>query len=836
MLGLEANDVSDTLRAFGRELLRLFVLDPDEVRPLPRFLQIPLHAIGRWLGIQSQQPLSQWVLRLFLRPPSAGSQRARSVRLELYQWVIDSWALIKRFLGPVFAWLMLPWHLLKKRLDAFDYEKGSKTMGLWAAHANQSPWILRVGLSLIVLLAFVVVVTTPLPMKEQFIFFIALWLISIWLMRFPGRIPALLLITISITATTRYIWWRLTSTLDLNSTADYVLGTGLLLAEAYTWVVIFLGYIQCAWPLNRQSVPLPDDTSKWPTVDVFIPTYDEPFGVVKPTVLGACGIDWPRDKINIYLLDDGNRPELREFAAQAGVHYLTRTNNLHAKAGNLNNALAQTHGEFIAIFDCDHIPVRSFLTVTMGCLVQDPKCALVQTPHHFFSPDPFERNLETFHRVPNEGSLFYGLVQDGNDLWNATFFCGSCAVIRRKPLEEVGGLAVETVTEDAHTSIKIHRLGYTSAYLNNVQAAGLATESLSGHIGQRIRWARGMAQTFRIDNPLLGRGLSLPQRLNYINSMMHFFHGLPRLVFFTAPLSFLYFNLHIISASAVLLALYALPHLVQANIANTRLQGRYRHSFWAEVYESVLAWYITLPTTAALFNPRAGKFNVTVKGGLVNKTYFDWGVSKPYLFLIALNIGGLLLGVLRLFFWNSHEQSTVILNMVWTLHNVIMLGTAISVAVEARQVRAAPRVVMKVQAQLHLPNGQAVACETSDYSTAGFGIQMPADLSLSPGESVGLELKDSDGSVVFPATVMIQQDRRLGIKMDVMPVQLEKRLVQCTFGRIEAWKGWNDQLEPDRPLRSLAEVLVYGLKGYVHLMRRSQNVFSRRARPLPSAA
>jgi cellulose synthase (UDP-forming) len=128
---------------------------------------------------------------------------------------------------------------------------------------------------------------------------------------------------------------------------------------------------------------------------------------------------------------------------------------------------------------------------------------MMQTPHHFFSPDPFERNLGRFRKTPNEGTLFYGLVQDGNDMWDATFFCGSCAVIRRGPLDEIGGIAVETVTEDAHTSLRLHRRGHTSAYMRIPQAAGLATESLSAHIGQRIRWARGMIQIFRLDNPLL---------------------------------------------------------------------------------------------------------------------------------------------------------------------------------------------------------------------------------------------------------------------------------------------------------------------------------------------
>src|SRR5450830_1934892 len=92
-------------------------------------------------------------------------------------------------------------------------------------------------------------------------------------------------------------------------------------------------------------------------------------------------------------------------------------------------SVATTDGEYVAIFDCDHIPTRSFLQVCMGWFLKDDKMAMLQTPHVFFSPDPFEKNLETFHRTPNEGELFYGVVQDGNDLWNASFFCGSCAII-----------------------------------------------------------------------------------------------------------------------------------------------------------------------------------------------------------------------------------------------------------------------------------------------------------------------------------------------------------------------------------------------------------------------
>src|SRR5690606_3312310 len=124
----------------------------------------------------------------------------------------------------------------------------------------------------------------------------------------------------------------------------------------------------------------------------------------------------------------------------------------------------------------------------------------------------------------------------------------------------IGGVAVETVTEDAHTALKLNRAGYNTAYLALPQAAGLATESLSGHIAQRIRWARGMAQIFRVDNPLQGRGLGVFQRLCYLNAMLHFFYGLPRMVFLPAPLAYLLLGAHIFHAPAIMILGYAAPH------------------------------------------------------------------------------------------------------------------------------------------------------------------------------------------------------------------------------------------------------------------------------------
>ncbi|MEC4719800.1 UDP-forming cellulose synthase catalytic subunit [Noviherbaspirillum sp. CPCC 100848] len=657
-------------------------------------------------------------------------------------------------------------------------------------------------------------VTTPFSTLAQLIFVTLLWIIAMLIRRIPGPVATLLLIVLSVTASTRYLWWRVAYTLNWDETFDFFWGVLLLFAEIYTWIILVLGYVQTSWPLRRGPTPLPDDDRVWPTVDVFIPTYNEPLKVVMPTVYAALGIDWPRDKINIYLLDDGRRDEFRRFAAEAGIGYIIRPDNFHAKAGNLNHAMTKTSGEYIAIFDCDHIPTRSFLQATMGWFVRDPKLALLQTPHHFFSPDPFERNLGLFRSMPNEGELFYGVIQDGNDLWNATFFCGSCAVIKRGPLEQVGGIAVETVTEDAHTALKLQRLGYRSAYINLPQAAGLATESLSAHIGQRIRWARGMAQIFRLDNPFLGKGLNWAQRICYGNAMLHFLNGGPRLIFLTAPLAFLLFHAYVIYTPAISVILYVLPHMVHANITNSRIQGSHRHSFWAEVYETVLAWYIVRPTTVALLDPHKGKFNVTAKGGLVEKNYFDWTISLPYLIIVGLNLLGFVVGIGRIIWGPADEIPTTLLNLFWTGYNVLLLGAAISVASETKQVRRSHRVNMRLPAVLHLPGGQLMRCETEDFSEGGAALQMEQVPELPAEELVMVSLWRGDEEFTFPARVVGQSTTRLRLRWELSTTEQQMTLVQCTFARADAWVSWAEGRHRDKPLLGLRKVLTTGVEGY----------------------
>jgi cellulose synthase (UDP-forming) len=322
-----------------------------------------------------------------------------------------------------------------------------------ASNSRRSARFGSVVLGLLALAAAAILVPLlilPLAWKEQAILGAMLIVIAIFLNTISRSLAVtVLLMTISVFSTLRYGYWRVIQTWEGVTSAGHIHRWDsayvvlLLAAEFFAFATLILGYFQTLRPLKRRPLPLDGDRANWPTVDVLVPTYNEPLHVVQPTVIAALAMDYPATKMRVLLLDDGRREEFLDFAKQVGAEYVTRDNNAHAKAGNINHALKRLRGEFVAIFDCDHVPMRSFLQMTLGWFLRDKNLGLVQTPHQFYSPDPFERNLGQFRRVPNEGELFHRLLQDGNDLWNASFFCGSCAVLRRSALDEIGGIAVD---------------------------------------------------------------------------------------------------------------------------------------------------------------------------------------------------------------------------------------------------------------------------------------------------------------------------------------------------------------------------------------------------------
>lgn len=479
-----------------------------------------------------------------------------------------------------------------------------------------------------------------------------------------------------------YFYWRTFTTLTYYDPVSFTCSLILYFAEVYGFIVYFLSVFVNIDPLDRHPLPLPEDESTLPTVDVMIPTYNEDIELLQVTVISALQMDYPKDKMTVWVLDDGGteqhcnnadpekalkaqkrRKSLQELCANLGAHYQTREKNLHAKAGNINNGLQYSHGELILILDADHAPTSDFLQNTVGWFLKDPKLFLVQAPHFFINPDPIEKNLQTFQDMPGESEMFYKVIQKGLDFWNAAFFCGSAAVLRRSCLMEIGGISGETITEDAETALTLHARGYNSAYIAKPMISGLSPETLGGFIGQRVRWAQGMIQIFLLKNPLLIPGLTLPQRLCYFSSCFFWFFAYARVVFILAPLCFLLFGLKIYDANLADFMAYAVPHLFAVFWVSDFLFGKVRWSFVSELYELIQAVY-TLPAIAKVFmNPRAPKFNVTAKGETLDQDFIS-PLARPFYLFLMLNLVALGFGVFRLFAFPDERFPTTV-TMCW---------------------------------------------------------------------------------------------------------------------------------------------------------------------------
>ena len=224
-----------------------------------------------------------------------------------------------------------------------------------------------------------------------------------------------------------YVVWRWLASVNWES---WWIAVPLVLAETYSLIDSLLFGIG-AWRIReRGEPPAPPGTGF--TVDVFITTYNEPVDLVVRTAQAAIDIRYPH---TTWILDDGDRDEVRAAAAALGIGAITRSADWidrprHAKAGNLNNALLATEGEFVLILDADQVPDARILDRTLGYF-KDPLVALVQTPQWF-------ENVPDSDPLGSQAPLFYGPIQQSKDGWNAAFFCGSNAILRREALMQLG--------------------------------------------------------------------------------------------------------------------------------------------------------------------------------------------------------------------------------------------------------------------------------------------------------------------------------------------------------------------------------------------------------------
>jgi cellulose synthase (UDP-forming) len=542
-----------------------------------------------------------------------------------------------------------------------------------------------------------------------------------------------------------------------------------------------------------------------PTVDVWIPTYNEPQRIVRRAILTCRNLRYPHRTITV--LDDGHRPEVAALAAELGVNYLTRHGNAHRKAGNLNHALAHTNAEFIAVFDCDFMPFAGFLERTLGFFC-DPKVALVQTPQHYFQAEFHNRNLGLEVVMPSDLDYFFRYLQVIRDRSNAVICCGTSYVVRRSALEAIGGYVTSCLIEDHQTSTKLLTRGWTVRYLNEVLSMGEVPRTFADFLDQRLRWMQGNVQIFfRVKELPIWTRLNAEQISFYVNLAISLLTPLWRLIYLVLPLLSLVLGFTLIAAPPMEYLAYGVPFVLVLHTLTSWLCNYHQFQFWNEVYESLFC----VPGLQRLLQILRHPFRiyggiVTSKGTTMARQRLNLTLSWPLLLMLAVfGLAILMRYVLPLLAsdlgnWRpTYEGETLM--VAWNLYNAGVLTIALMACIDQPIRSATDRFPIQRIGSLHVA-GHRLWGTTADLSEEGasFKLQQPrADLTPTTGQ---LELMEP--SLAIQVEMEPTSPTQLALRFQQGSADTEAALLGLIYSR----DHWFHQ-----PRRlSTSDALLHGLR------------------------
>jgi cellulose synthase (UDP-forming) len=603
-----------------------------------------------------------------------------------------------------------------------------------------------------------------------------------------------LMVAVGLTACLRYLVWRFTDTVwpaDLLTAA----GAWYLFLYAYE-VLAFLTQFLLHLVLTRvtNNSPLADryeaelrsmSAEQLPSVDVFVCTFNEEMDVVERTIVAALAIDYPNFKV--WVLDDGKRDWLRDWCVLKGAGYIRRPDNRHAKAGNINHALGVTDGELFAVLDADFAPFRNFLYRTVG-FFRDTRVAIVQTPQHFFNPDPMQLNLGLADAWPDDQRLFFDVILPARDAWDCAWCCGSCSVQRRSDIAAIGGVPTDSITEDLLSTVVLLRKGRVTRYLNERLSMGLSPENLKGFFAQRERWCRGNLQTLFLETGPLAPGLPILKRLLFL-PVDWVVHYVTRLLTILVPILYLWTGLgpFLIPSLEDLLA-YQVPVFL---------------ALWGVIHWFAPHSYLPVLSTASslfgsfrivpaglftLIKPFGTPFRVTPKGSSIRFAFGDMVILSMTILLMLLTIGGLIKN--RIAPVEVSQGGAVrFIAELWALVNVVLLALAALIALESPRPRREERFPTDEPARFLLGKNE-VHCRLVDLSVSG------ALLSAAEPAAVGASLRVEIAGVGWvPARVVRVQGERFGVQFEEVSAEERDRLIHAIYsaGRLNAVRtlsGW----------------------------------------------
>ncbi len=545
-----------------------------------------------------------------------------------------------------------------------------------------------------------------------------------------------------------YLLWRTFRTVPLHDgIVSAVAGISLLVVEIFGMFEAFVHYFNMHKIENHEIPVVPPE--EYPDIDVLIATYNEPPELLYKTVNGCVHMEYPdKNKVHIYICDDGNRSEMKELAQKMGVGYLNREDHKGAKAGNLNHAMSVTSSPLIATFDADMIPRREFLMVTAAYFVDQEiknreleekdriKIGFIQTPQSFYNPDLFQFNLFSESTIPNEQDYFYKDVQVSRNKSNSVIYGGSNTLISREALNDVGGFYTKSITEDFATGMLIQGKGYKCLAINHVLASGLSPTDLKSLINQRVRWGRGCIQTGRKMHLIFNLKLKFKQKINYLASVWYWYASWKRLIYIMSPILFATFGVMVVKCTLMEVLIFWLPMYISSNISLKMMSRNIRTTKWTNLYETIIFPFMLIPTLLETFCISMKKFKVTKKERKQEER--NWPYAIPHAILVVLSVIGIVNCISWTFATGRIDYIVILFWLFLNLYNIVM---SLFFILGRKTVRNAERQKVSIPCVVKT-RFEEMEGVTEDISESGTSIYLNVPCDIEEDEPVTLTLDD----------------------------------------------------------------------------------------------
>lgn len=463
-------------------------------------------------------------------------------------------------------------------------------------------------------------------------------------------------------------------------------------------------------------------------VDLYITTYDEEYEVVRPSIEAARQMQIPNGThVSVFLLDDGNRPEMRALAEQEGATYLARDDNEGFKAGNLRNALMQTRGDFVAICDADTRVEPGFLANTLGYF-RDPQVAWVQTPHWFYDI-PEGQSWESWiaqnlsprlcfmapalawisgtDRVGvdpflSDPIVFFDVIQRRRNRNGASFCCGAGSIHRREAIFSVALKRKNTdltvlsqrlsdskesdlleaiplqpfrfhVSEDIYTSMLLQEdqeAGWKSVFHPHPEARMLSPWTIGAWATQKLKYAGGTFDIMLRDNPLWRRGMPWRTKLHYLATFWSYLSVLWLPILLMAPVFSLVTGIAPVEAYSATFFAHFIPVIVLSELAV--LAACKGHAVQSGRQLAIATLPIQLRAFWMVLRGQRPKFPPTPKTPVLGEGRHH---ILPNIWLLAVMAGAGIYGtVMTLTGSVHHDMSLLTVNLFWLAWNMLAIG------------------------------------------------------------------------------------------------------------------------------------------------------------------